>query len=98
MLFFLRLSHTIPLCEVVLLTAIEYNNGGEQGANGEKTKTINHHGEMRVIKVEEESKGGNEGQAAIEEPRSAWRPLEEGGNSLGCFTTWGLRLKSVRKY
>ena len=97
-LFFLRLSHTIPFCEVVLLTAIEYNSGGEQGANGEKTKTINHHGEMRVIKLEEESKEGGEGQAAIEKPGPAWRPLEEGGNSLGCFTTWGLRLKSVRKY
>ena len=98
MLFFLRLSHIIPLCEVVLLTAIEYNSGGEQGANGEKTKTINHHGEMRVIKLEEESKEGGEGQAAIEKPGPAWRPLEEGGNSLGCFTTWGLSLKSVRKY
>ena len=96
---FLRLSHTIPLSEVVLLTAIEYNSGGEQGANGEKTRTINHHGEMRVIKLEEESKEGNEDQAAIEKPGSAWRPLEEGGgNSLGCFTTWGLSLKSVRKY
>ena len=84
---------------MVLLTAIEYNSGGEQGANGEKTKTINHHGEMRVIKLEEDSKEGNEVQAAIEKPGSAWRPLEEGGgNSLGCFTTWGLSLKSVRKY
>ena len=97
-LFFLRLSHTIPFCEVVLLTAIEYNSGGEQGANGEKTKTINHHGEMRVIKLEEESKEGGEGQAAIEKPGPAWRPLEEAGNSLGCFTNWGLSLKSVRKY
>ena len=27
------------------------------------------------------------------------RPLlSQGGNSLGCFTTWGLSLKSVRKY
>ena len=95
---FSRLFHTIPLCEVVLLTAIEYNSGGEQGANGEKTKTINHHGEMRVIKLEEKSKEGGEGQAAIEKPGPAWRPLEEGGNSLGCFTTWGLSLKSVRKY
>ena len=97
-LIFLRLSHTIPLCEVVLLTAIEYSSGGEQGAIGEKTKTINHHGEMRVIKLEEEFKQGNEGQAAIEKPGPAWRPLEEGGNSLGCVTSWGLSLKSVRKY
>ena len=82
-----------------MLTAIEYNSVGEQGATGEKTKTINHHGEMRVIKLEEESKEGDEGQAAIEKPGPAWRPLEEGGgNSLGCFTTWGLSLKSVRKY
>ena len=90
--FFLRLSHTIPLCEVVLLTAIEYNSGGEQGTNGEKTKTINHHGEMRVVNLEDESKAEKEG-AANEKPVSAWRPLQKDGNSLGV-----LSLKSVRKY
>ena len=81
-----------------MLTAIEYNSGGEQGANGEKTKTINHHGEMRVIKLEEDSKEGNEVQAAIEKPGSAWRPLEESGRDIGCFTTSVLSLKSIRKY
>ena len=94
----LIMCQLVPFFEVVLLTAIEYNSGGEQGANGEKTKTINHHGEMRVIKLEEKSKEGGEGQAAIEKPGPAWRPLEEGGNSLGSFTIWGLSLKSVRKY
>ena len=81
-----------------MLTAIEYNSGGEQGANGEKTKTINHHGEMRVIKLEEDSKEGNEVQAAIEKPGPAWRPLEEGGNNIGCSTNWVASLGLIRKY
>ena len=80
--------------KVLLQTYIEHLRGLV-----EDKKTINHHGEMRVIKLEEDSKEGNEVQAAIEKPGSAWRPLEEGGgNSLECFTTWGLSLKSVRKY
>ena len=93
----LIMCQLVPFCEVVLLTAIEYNGSGEQGANGEKTKTINHHGEMRVIKLDDESEGGNK-EAVNQKPGSAWRPLEEGGGRLGCFTTWVLSLKSIRKY
>ena len=89
----LIMCQLVPFCEVILLTAIEYNSGGEQGG---KTKTINHHGEMRVVNLDDGSKEGNIG-AAIEKPGSAWRPLEEGGNSLGCSTTWVLSLKSIRK-
>ena len=88
----LILCQLVPFCEVVLLTAIEYNSKGEQGKNGKKTKTINHHGEMRVVNLEDESKAGKEG-AANEKPVSAWRPLQKDGNSLGV-----LSLKSVRKY
>ena len=72
-----------------MLTAIEYNSGGEQGANGEKTKTINHHGKMRVIKLDEE--GNNE------QPGPAWRQLEEAGSTFGFPTTWIPSLKSIRK-
>ena len=93
----LIMCQLVPFCEVVLLTAIEYNSSGEQGANGEKTKTIYHHGEMRVIKLDDESEGGNK-EAVNQKPGSAWRPLEEGGGRLGCFTTWVLSLKSIRKY
>ena len=89
----LIMCQLVPFCEVILLTAIEYNSGGEQGG---KTKTINHHGEMRVVSLDDGSKEGNIG-AANEKPGSAWRPLEEGGNSLGCSTTWVLSLKSIRK-
>ena len=85
----LIMCQLVPFCEVVLLTAIEYNSGGEQGANGEKTKTINHHGKMRVIKLDEE--GSNE------QPGSAWRQLEEAGNTFGFSTTWIPSLKSIRK-
>ena len=88
----LIMCQLVPFCEVVLLTAIEYNSKGEQGTNGEKTKTINHHGEMRVVNLEDESKAEKEG-AANEKPVSAWRPLQKDGNSLGV-----LSLKSVRKY
>merc|ERR1712147_458861 len=56
----LIMCQLVPFCEVVLLTAIEYNSGGEQGANGKKSKTINHHGEMRVIKLEEAAKLGSQ--------------------------------------
>ena len=72
----------------------EYNSGGEQGANGKKEKTINHHGTMRVIKLDSESKEGN----TEEKPGSAWRPLEEGGNNLGCSTNWVASLGLIRKY
>ena len=85
----LIMCQLVPFCEVVLLTAIEYNSGGEQGANGEKTKTINHHGKMRVIKLDEE--GSNE------QPGSAWRQLEEAGSTFGFPTTWIPSLKSIRK-
>ena len=64
----LIMCQLVPFCEVVLLTAIEYNSG-------EKTKTINHHGEIRVVKLDDESEGRNEG-AANEKPGSAgghWR-------------------------
>ena len=94
----LIMCQLVPFCEVVLLTAIEYNSGGEKGANGEKTKTINHHGEMRVVKLDDESKEGRTEGAANEKPGSAWRPLEEGEESLGCLTTWVPSLKSIRKY
>ena len=93
----LIMCQLVPFCEVVLLTAIEYNSDGEQGAKGEKTKTINHHGVMRVVELEDESREGNEG-AANEKPGSAWRPLEESGRDIGCFTTSVLSLKSIRKY
>ena len=93
----LIMCQLVPFSEVVLLTAIEYNSGGEQGTNGEKTKTINHHGTMRLVKLDDESKGGNEG-ATTEKPGSAWRPLEEGEKGLGCLTSWVPSLKSFRKY
>ena len=93
----LIMCQLVPFCEVVLLTAIEYNSDGEQGAKGEKTKTINHHGVMRVVELEDESREGNEG-AANEKPGSAWRPLEESGRDIGCFTTSVLSLKLIRKY
>ena len=87
----------VPFCEVILLTGIEYNSSGKQGANREKTKTINQHGEMSLIKLDDESEGGNE-ETANQKPGPAWSPLEEGGGRLGCFTTWVLSLKSIRKY
>ena len=90
----LIMCQLVPFCEVVLLTAIEYNSGGEQGANGKKEKTINHHGTMRVIKLHNESNEGN----TEEKPGSAWRPFEEGGNSLGCSTNWVASLGLIRKY
>ena len=90
----LIMCQLVPFCEVVLLTAIEYNSGGEQGANGKKEKTINHHGTIRVIKLNNES---NEGDTE-EKPESAWRPLEEGGNRLRCSTNWVASLGSIRKY
>ena len=94
----LIMCQLVPFCEVVLLTAIEYNSDGEQeGAKGEKTKTINHHGVMRVVQLEDESREGNEG-AGNEKPGSAWRPLEESGRDIGCSTTSVLSLKSIRKY
>ena len=94
----LIMCQLVPFCEVVLLTAIEYNSDGEQeGAKGERTKTINHHGVMRVVQLEDESREGNEG-AANEKPGSAWRPLEESGRDIGCFTTSVLSLKLIRKY
>ena len=88
----LVMCQLVPFCEVVLLTAIEYNSGGEQGANGEKTKTINHHGTMRVIKLDDNG-------AINEKPEKAWSPSENGGISkLECSTTWIPSLKSIRKY
>ena len=33
-----------------------------------------------------------------EKPGSAWRPFEEGGNSLGCSTNWVASLGLIRKY
>ena len=47
----LIMCQLVPFSEVVLLTAIEYNSG-EQGANGEKQKTINHHGREREIDLD----------------------------------------------
>ena len=74
----LIMCQLVPFCEVVLLTAIEYTSGGEQGANGEKTKTINHHGKMRVIKLDDSSKEANNG-GMNEKPEKAWSPSENGG-------------------
>ena len=88
----LIMCQLVPFCEVVLLTAIEYNDGGEQGAKGEKTKTINHHGTIRVIKLDEkETQGENR-----EKPEKAWN--EDGGNTFECSKRWIPNLKSIRKY
>ena len=86
----LIMCQLVPFCEVVLLTAIEYNSGGEQGANGEKQKTINHHGKMRVIKMGESSNDSDN----HEKPEKAWG-LDEDNDSL---TMWFPNLKSIRKY
>ena len=92
----LVMCQLVPFCEVVLLTAIEYNSGGEQGANGERTKTINHHGKMRVIKLDDKSKEGNNG-VINEKPEKAWSE-NDGGNKFECSTSWVPSLKSIRKY
>ena len=89
----LIMCQLVPFCEVVLLTAIEYNSGGEQGANGEKQKTINHHGTMRVIKVGEPSNNYNSSGVG-EKPEKAWGPPEDDG----CSTKWIPNLKTIRKY
>ena len=86
----LIMCQLVPFCEVVLLTAIEYNSGGEQDANGQKSKTINHHGKMRVIKLD------NENDSANEKPENAWS--EEDKNKLDCLTTYVPSLKAIRKY
>ena len=86
----LIMCQLVPFCEVVLLTAIEYNSGGEQDANGQKSKTINHHGKMRVIKLDDENDSANE------KPENAWS--EEDKNKLECLTTYIPSLKSIRKY
>ena len=93
----LIMCQLVPFCEVVLLTAIEYNSGGEQGANGEKTKTINHHGKMRVIKLDDSSKEAN-GTPIREKPEKAWTPSGDFGNKFEWFTRWIPSLKSIRKY
>ena len=89
----LIMCQLVPFCEVVLLTAIEYNSGGEQGANGEKQKTINHHGTRRVIKVGEPSDDSNS-LGVGEKPEKAWGPPEDDG----CSTKWIPNLKTIRKY
>ena len=86
----LIMCQLVPFCEVVLLTAIEYNSGGEQDANGQKSKTINHHGKMRVIKLDDENDSTNE------KPENAWS--EEDKNKLECLTAYIPSLKSIRKY
>ena len=89
----LIMCQLVPFCEVVLLTAIEYNSGGEQGANGEKQKTINHHGTMRVIKVGEPSNDSNSSGVG-EKPEKAWELTEDDG----CSIKWIPNLKTIRKY
>ena len=86
----LIMCQLVPFCEVVLLTAIEYNSGGEQGANGEKQKTINHHGKMRVIKLGESSNDSEN----HEKPEKAWGLDEVNDSSI----MWFPNLKSIRKY
>ena len=86
----LIMCQLVPFAEVVLLTAIEYNSGGEQGANGEKQKTINHHGTMRVIKVGESSNDFN----VNEKPEKAWESIEDESRC----TKWFPNLKFIRKY
>ena len=85
----LIMCQLVPFCEVVLLTAIEYNSGGEQDANGQKSKTINHHGKMRVIKLD------NENDSAHEKPENAWS--EEDKNKFECLTAYIPSLKAIRK-
>ena len=89
----LIMCQLVPFCEVVLLTAIEYTSKGEQGANGEQTKTINHHGTMRMIKLADSSNG-----TIDEKPGTAWSQNEDGGNKFECSTAWIPSLKSIRKY
>ena len=92
----LIMCQLVPFCEVVLLTAIEYTSGGEQGVNGEKTKTINHHGTMRVIKMDDSSKEVN--GTINEKSGTAWSPSEDGEKRFECSSRWIPSLKSIRKY
>ena len=91
----LIMCQLVPFCEVVLLTAIEYTSGGEQGVNGEKTKTINHHGTMRVIKMDDSSKEVN--GTINEKSGTAWSPSEDGEKRFECSSRWIPSLKSIRK-
>ena len=93
----LIMCQLVPFCEVVLLTAIEYtSSGGEQGVNGVQTKTINHHGTMKVIKLKDTSKEAN--GAINEKPGTAWSPNAADGNKFECSTTWVPSVKAIRKY
>ena len=47
----------------------------------EDKKTINHHGTMRVIKLDESSKESNNG-ALNEKPERAWSPIENGDSKF----------------
>ena len=87
----LVMCQLVPFCEVVLLTAIEYNSTGEQDESKEETK-INHHGKTRVVKLDEK-----ETKSAInEKPEKAWSG--DDGNENKLSKSWVPNLKSIRKF
>ena len=88
----LVMCQLVPFCEVVLLTAIEYNRTGEQNESKEETKKVNHHGVTRVVKLnEKETKS-----ATNEKPEEAWSG--DDGEEYKLSKSWVPSLKSIRKF
>ena len=88
----LVMCQLVPFCEVVLLTAIEYNRTGEQNESKEETKKVNHHGATRVVKLnEKETKS-----ATNEKPEEAWSG--DDGEEYKLSKSWVPSLKSIRKF
>ena len=88
----LVMCQLVPFCEVVLLTAIEYNSTGEQNDSKEETKKINHHGETRVVKLDEKETKS----VTNEKPEKAWSG--DDGNEYKLSKSWVPSLKSIRKF
>ena len=88
----LVMCQLVPFCEVVLLTAIEYNSTGEENESKEETKKVNHHGVTRVVKLnEKETKS-----ATNEKPEEAWSG--DDGEEYKLSKSWVPSLKSIRKF
>ena len=85
----LILCQLVPFAEVVLLTAIEYNSGGE---NGEQK--VNHHGKMRNIKVGNGKENGAATASGHHEGDEAW---SEECEDCSCLEKAMPRLKTIRK-
>ena len=86
----LVMCQLVPFCEVVLLTAIEYNRTGEQNESKEETKKVNHHGVTRVVKLNETKSATNE------KPEEAWSG--DDGEEYKLSKSWIPSLKSIRKF